>query len=49
MFHRVGCRVAVLHRESVGGLSLPDDLKPGDWRTMTPREVETALRCTPHA
>ncbi|MBE7497951.1 MAG: pseudouridine synthase [Verrucomicrobiaceae bacterium] len=49
MFHRVGCRVAALHRESVGGLSLPGDLKPGAWRAMTPQEIDSAMRSAPHA
>lgn len=43
MFHRVGCRVASLHRESVGALRLPDDLKPGEWRPMTEAERQAAL------
>lgn len=43
MFHRVGCRVTALHRESVGALCLPDDLKPGEWRPMTPEERQAAL------
>lgn len=43
MFHRVGCRVVALHRESVGALCLPDDLKPSEWRPMTPEERQAAL------
>jgi 16S rRNA pseudouridine516 synthase len=43
MFHRVGCRVTALHRESVGALCLPDDLKPGEWRPMTEVERQAAL------
>jgi 16S rRNA pseudouridine516 synthase len=35
MFGRVGCLVTALHRESIGGLVLPADLKPGEWREMT--------------
>ncbi|MBK8035894.1 MAG: pseudouridine synthase [Verrucomicrobiaceae bacterium] len=42
MFHRVGCRVTALHRESVGELCLPDDLKPGEWRPMTEEEIQLA-------
>ena len=38
MFHRIGNRVTALHRESVGGISLPDDLKPGEWRALTNTE-----------
>jgi 16S rRNA pseudouridine516 synthase len=43
MFHRIGCRVTALHRESVGALCLPDHLKPGEWRRMTPEEIQAAL------
>ena len=43
MFHRLGCRVTALHRESVGALRLPEDLKPGEWREMTPEERQAAL------
>ncbi len=39
MFHRIGNRVSALHRESVGGITLPEDLKPGEWRALTPEEV----------
>ncbi len=34
MFHRVGNRVTALHRESIGGIVLPDDLAPGQWREL---------------
>jgi 16S rRNA pseudouridine516 synthase len=34
MFAAVGNHVEGLHRERVGGLVLPDDLAPGDWRTL---------------
>lgn len=44
MFHRVGCRVTALHRESVGALRLPEDLKPGEWRPMTEAERHAALQ-----
>ena len=39
MFHRIGNRVTALHRESVGGIVLPEDLKPGEWRALTPEEA----------
>lgn len=42
LFHRVGCRVVGLHRESIGGLRLPEDLPPGKWRELTPPEIEQA-------
>lgn len=38
MFGRVGCLVTTLHREAVGGLHLPADLSPGQWRALTAEE-----------
>ena len=35
MVAAVGNRVEALHREAVGELSLPDDLKPGEWRWLS--------------
>lgn len=32
MFHRVGCRVTSLHRESIGDYRLPPDLALGEWK-----------------
>ena len=40
MFAAVGNHVEALHRERMGGLSLPDDLAPGDWRLMTAAEID---------
>ncbi|CAL1692949.1 Ribosomal small subunit pseudouridine synthase A [Brevundimonas subvibrioides] len=40
MFAAVGNHVEALHRERVGGLVLPADLGPGDWRLATGAEVE---------
>ena len=40
MFAAVGNHVETLHRERLGGLSLPDDLKPGDWRLLAPDEID---------
>ena len=37
MFSAVGNRVATLHREKIGKLSL--DVKVGQWRYLTPEEV----------
>ena len=34
MFAAVGNHVAALHRESVGGLALPEDLNAGDYRVL---------------
>ena len=39
MFAAVGNHVEALHRERVGGLTLPDDLEPGQWRLLTPDEA----------
>ena len=36
MFHRVGCKVTALHRESIGDLHLPTDLPPGHHRPVPP-------------
>jgi 16S rRNA pseudouridine516 synthase len=36
MFHRVGCRVTALHRESVGSYVLPPQLLPGQWQPVDP-------------
>ena len=38
MFAAVGNHVTALHRDRIGGLALPDDLAPGDWRILTPDE-----------
>ena len=40
MFAAVGNHVEALHRERLGGLTLPDDLAPGQWRLLTPDEIE---------
>lgn len=42
MFQRVGCRVTALHRESLGGLRLPEVMKPGEWRELTEQERRAA-------
>jgi len=39
MFAAVGNHVEALHRERVGGLALPDDLGPGQWRAASDAEV----------
>ncbi|PZO06693.1 MAG: 16S rRNA pseudouridine(516) synthase [Alphaproteobacteria bacterium] len=41
MFAAVGNHVEALHRERVGGLSLPADLAPGAWRLLTVAETES--------
>jgi len=40
MFAAVGNHVETLHRESLGELTLPADLAPGQWRLATPQEAE---------
>ena len=39
MFAAVGNHVQALHRDRIGGLTLPDDLAPGEWRIATPAEI----------
>ena len=39
MFAAAGNHVVELHRESLGGLSLPDDLGPGQWSLLDPADV----------
>jgi 16S rRNA pseudouridine516 synthase len=43
MFHRVKNRVLRLHRESIGGIILPEDLEPGAWRELTDAERSSVL------
>ena len=40
MVAAVGNRVEGLHRSRIGGLSLPADLAPGQWRWLTAEELE---------
>lgn len=40
MFAATGNHVEALHRERLGGLVLPDDLPPGDWRLLSPDEID---------
>ena len=35
MFAAVGNHVTALHRDRIGGLDLPADLQPGDWRVLS--------------
>ena len=39
MFAAVGNHVEALHRERLGGLVLPDDLAPGEWRLLDDGEI----------
>ncbi len=43
MLAAVGNRVEALHRSRIGGLTLPDDLAPGQWRWLSAEQVD-ALR-----
>ena len=38
MFAAVGNHVTALHRDRIGGLALPDDLAPADWRVLRAEE-----------
>lgn len=49
MFHRIGNRVASLHRESIGAIQLPPDLGPGEWRMLTEEEIERVMEKPPTA
>ncbi len=40
MVAAVGNRVEALHREAVGELTLPADLKPGEWRWLTADDLK---------
>ena len=40
MVAAVGNRVEGLHRSRIGGLALPPELAPGQWRWLTPAELE---------
>lgn len=39
MFAAVGNKVIGLHRESIGGIVLDDDLMMGEWRDLTEQEI----------
>ena len=41
MFAAVGNHVEALHRERVGGLTLPPDLAPGEWRLLSQTEIDS--------
>ena len=45
----VGNRVEALHRSRIGALELPADLAPGQWRWLTPAELEAARQTAPAA
>ncbi|WP_292052179.1 MULTISPECIES: pseudouridine synthase [unclassified Brevundimonas] len=39
MFAATGNHVEELHRERLGGLTLPDDLAPGQWKLLSAQEI----------
>lgn len=47
MFASVGNHVEQLHRESVGGLVLPEGLAAGKYQLLTPEAVEQLFLCSP--
>jgi 16S rRNA pseudouridine516 synthase len=47
MFAAVGNHVAALHRDQVGGLSLPDDLPPGGYRLMGEADLTALFAADP--
>ena len=46
MVAAVGNRVEALHRESVGGLALPEDLPAGQWRWLSAVDLEKLVKST---
>lgn len=40
MFAAVGNHVEALHRERLGGLTLPEDLAPGEWRLLDQDQID---------
>lgn len=42
MLAATGHHVVGLHRSRIGSLVLPDDLRPGQWRWMTPQDLAAA-------
>ena len=44
MFAAAGNHVTALHRDRVGGLALPDDLKPGEYRLLNETDLDLILQ-----
>ncbi|MDO3720920.1 pseudouridine synthase [Marinobacter sp. chi1] len=44
MFHAVGNRVTSLHRERIGGITLPAQLPQGAYQSLTPAQVASVRR-----
>ncbi len=47
MFAAVGNHVTALHRDRIGGLTLPDDLEAGAYRVLYADEVAQIFRYRP--
>ena len=45
MFAAMGNHVEQLHRERLGGLSLPNGMSPGQWRLLSEDEIALIFRC----
>jgi 16S rRNA pseudouridine516 synthase len=43
MFAAVGNHIMALHRDRIGGLALPDDLAPGEFRLLTADDLKLVL------
>jgi 16S rRNA pseudouridine516 synthase len=43
MFAALKNRVIALHRDRIGGLTLPDDLAPGSYRALTAAEIDAVF------
>lgn len=43
MFAATGNRIVGLHRESIGAIELDPSLAPGDYRPLTPTEIESLM------
>ena len=43
MFAAVGNHVTALHRDRVGGLTLPADLQPGEYRILNDKDISAVL------
>jgi 16S rRNA pseudouridine516 synthase len=44
MVAAVGNRVEALHRAQIGGMALPSDLQPGQWRWLSPTDLDLLTR-----
>ena len=49
MFAATGNHVEALHREELGGLSLPEDLAAGQWTLLSEDEIALIFQEAPNA